>query len=141
MTMGLGWGMPVVRAGKEAHAKDVGHMLSLEHHASTVRLGKAPQAHLSTSGTLDAVQDLKDRSVLLRWALQTSVSTAQGLTLRSSEAEARKVPFSFQHTRLTHPSWPSRRCSTDNLRAKTSLYGDNLPCSYRFPSQRNWLSH
>ena len=56
--------------------KIVGHMLSLEHHAPTVSLGEAPQAHLSTSGALNGVHDLENRSALLWWALQGLICCA-----------------------------------------------------------------
>ena len=128
-------GVPVVGAGKEADAKDVRHMLSLEHHAPTISLGEAPQAHLGdTRKASGAVYRCEIKRILTvetkLYSLQT-VSQAPKRTFRSSDAEASKDPSSFQHTRLTQPSWPSNRCSTDSLRAKASLYDDHLSCKCR----------
>ena len=71
LCLGVGQDMPVVRAGKKAHAKDVCHMLGLEHHGPTVSLWEAPQAHLGTPGApLLLCITVHVGDMLLRWALQ-----------------------------------------------------------------------
>lgn len=82
--------------------------------------------------------------VYFKPCLLQALSEAPRRTFRSSEAEASKDPSSFQHTRLTQPSWPSNRCSTDNLRAKASLYDDHLSCNHSLPlsgQHGSWLIH
>lgn len=93
---GFAWGgakdAPVVRAGQEAHAKDVSYVLSLEHHGPALCLWKAPQAHLcryhhNVEGSKEPYSCPTSRS-----QVRLRTSTWPGHTFRSSEPEARKVP-------------------------------------------------
>ncbi len=57
----------------------------------------------------------------LRCCKQVDRSAAKlSCTLRSSEAEASRLPLSFQHSRLTHPLWPLRQRQADSRHSEAA---------------------